>query len=92
MFLISSLIFFALGELLLRAYLKHTLVYDVEMTRYANKLKVISDNPKIGHVHKPNQRLSLMGVVVATNSDGLREGSTRSAGGTPTGSSSWAIR
>lgn len=74
MILIGSLaLFLASGELLVRLYLlKHT-VYDVEMARYARSLKTESANPSIGHVHLPRQRLELMGVVVETNSDGLRD-------------------
>lgn len=62
-----------LGELMLRLYTRSAIIYDVEMTRYANELKLTSSNPRIGHVHRPNASSRLMGVRVETNSDGLRD-------------------
>lgn len=47
--------------------------YDLEMWRYARELKRVSENPRIGHEHRPNARARLMGVEVVTNSDGLRD-------------------
>ena len=71
--LISMIIFFFLGELLIRIYLHYNTVYDIEMTRYALYNKVDSDNPRIGHEHKPNSSTRLMNVMVDINSDGLRD-------------------
>lgn len=64
---------FALSEVILRLYLARSILYDVEMSRYASELKVPSANPKIGHVHRPNASAVLMGVPVRINADGLRD-------------------
>jgi len=61
-----------LGEILLRVYLAFNTVYDVEMTRYSNALKMPSD-PNLAHEHRPSTSATLMGVDIAINSDGLRD-------------------
>lgn len=71
--IVSTLIFFAFFEVAMRVYTHYVIFYDVEMTRYAMELKQESPNPKIGHVHQPNRSLTLMGVPVETNDDGLRD-------------------
>ncbi|NIT60068.1 MAG: hypothetical protein GWN00_28775 [Aliifodinibius sp.] len=60
-------------EAILRIYTHYFIYYDIEMTQYANEIKISADNPKIGHVHKPNSEATLMGVNVNINSDGLRD-------------------
>ena len=60
------------GEVLARAYLAFNTVYDIEMTRYSNELKVTSD-AAIGHEHRPLATATLMDVEVSINSDGLRD-------------------
>lgn len=72
-FLVATLLFLALAELGLRAWLANHVLYDVEMSRYAQLVKLESPNPAIGHVHRPGARAHLMGVDVAINSDGLRD-------------------
>jgi lysophospholipase L1-like esterase len=67
------IICFLLGELSVRLYLRHKIFYDIEMVRYSMLIKTESMNPKIGHVHRPNATAHLMGVLVRTNSDGLRD-------------------
>jgi len=71
--LVALIIFFIFGEALIRIYLHYNIVYDIEMTRYALNLKTRSENPLIGHVHKPNSSMRLMDVMVNINSDGLRD-------------------
>jgi lysophospholipase L1-like esterase len=71
--LVALIVFFIFGELLIRIYLHYNIVYDIEMTRYALNLKTRSENPLIGHVHKPNSSMRLMNVMVDINSDGLRD-------------------
>src|SRR5262245_51134411 len=66
-------IFSVLGELALRVYTHYTIFYDIEMTRYANELKIPSPNPRIRHVHRPSSSGTLMGVPVHINADGLRD-------------------
>jgi lysophospholipase L1-like esterase len=65
--------FLLLSELALRAYLARNIFYDVEMSRYALTLKVDSENPRIGHHHRPSSQATLMGVPVQTNADGFRD-------------------
>jgi len=71
--LILILVLFAICEALIRVYLHYNTVYDIEMTRYAMSVKEDSENPKIGHVHKPGSEKELMDVNVSINSDGLRD-------------------
>lgn len=61
------------SEITLRLYLRRSLVYDIEMARYATEIKVASANPRIGHVHRPNAEATLMGVHVKINADGFRD-------------------
>ena len=70
---IVFIVFLALGELLIRFYLGHNTAYDIEMTKYAMHLKNDSQNPLIGHVHRPNKSMELMNVMVDINSDGFRD-------------------
>jgi lysophospholipase L1-like esterase len=46
--------------------------YDIEMWKYALKLKQPSQNPLIGHEHIPNQSAMLQSVTIRTNEYGLR--------------------
>ncbi|HXK26219.1 MAG TPA: SGNH/GDSL hydrolase family protein [Myxococcota bacterium] len=71
--LVSTAMCLVAGELVLRAYLSRHTFYDVEMSRYARLLKVDSENPKIGYVHRPNREEHLMNVDVRINSDGFRD-------------------
>lgn len=72
-FVIAFIIFFGLGEILMRLYTASVTYYDVEMTRYAMDVKEPSANPDIGHVHRPGAQATLMGVPVSINRDGLRD-------------------
>jgi len=47
--------------------------FDLEMWKYARDVKVVSDNPTIGHEHGPDRKAQLMGVDVETSSQGLRD-------------------
>jgi lysophospholipase L1-like esterase len=71
--LLSVLVFAVSGEIAVRFYLSRNMSYDVEMSRYSQLLKADADNPKIGHVHRPNGEAVLMGVPVRTNSAGFRD-------------------
>jgi lysophospholipase L1-like esterase len=70
---VSLIIFLVLLEVTLQIYTRVAIYYDVEMSRYAVEVKTKSDDPKIGHEHKPNSSAYLMGVDVEINSDGLRD-------------------
>lgn len=71
--LISFALMLVLGEVATRLYTAAFTFYDIEMSRYANLLKIPSSNPKIGHVHRPNSSAHLMDVDVQINSDGFRD-------------------
>jgi lysophospholipase L1-like esterase len=47
--------------------------YDLEMWKYAKEIKQVDPDPLIGHRHAPNRKALLMGVMVETNSRGLRD-------------------
>ena len=70
---LALLILLGASEVALRLYTRRSLVYDIEMSRYATELKVVSANPRIGHEHRPNGDATLMGVRVHINSDGFRD-------------------
>ena len=75
----SALIFISVAlsfltlELYVRAFVDDGLNYELEMWKYAKLLKQVSDDPNIGHEHRPNTYAHLMGVDVATNSAKLRD-------------------
>jgi lysophospholipase L1-like esterase len=71
--LISLVVFAVILEVTVQVYTRIFIYYDLEMSRYAVQVKQRSDNPKIGHVHRPNASAELMGVEVQINSDGLRD-------------------
>src|ERR1700740_2904577 len=60
-------------EAAIRIYEHARPIYAIEMTRYANEIKVESPDPLIGHVHAPDRDATLMGVEVRINADGLRD-------------------
>jgi lysophospholipase L1-like esterase len=70
---LAALCFAVMGELAVRAYLMRNTFYDIEMSRYGLALKIESEDPKIGHVHRPGSSAHLMDVPVQINSDGLRD-------------------
>ncbi len=72
-FVTASIFFFAAGEVFARLYSLNHRVYDIEMLHYANRLKVEYPDSTVGHFHKPNATAKLMGVTLATNSDGFRD-------------------
>ena len=72
--LIVSLTVCALGiELYVRTFVDDGMHFDLEMWKYARDVKVISDDPMIGHAHRPHSEAQLMGVDVKINSNGLRD-------------------
>ena len=74
MMVLVSLIVCALGiELFVRFFVDDGMHFDLEMWKYARDVKVISDDPLIGHAHRPNSGERLMGVDVKINSNGLRD-------------------
>ncbi|RKZ48874.1 MAG: hypothetical protein DRR00_18560 [Candidatus Parabeggiatoa sp. nov. 3] len=72
--LIMSLIFTLLaGEIAVRVVFHKSMDFDMEMWKYATTIKIASDDPSVGHKHRPNRRAFLMGVPVTTNRFGLRD-------------------
>jgi lysophospholipase L1-like esterase len=61
-------------ELYVRIVEDDGMQFDLEMWKYAKQLKVISDDPLIGHEHRPNADAFLMGVRITTNDAGFRNG------------------
>lgn len=59
-------------EFFTRILIDNGLNYEIEMLKYANKLKKISDNPKIGIEHKKNISAYLMGAQIHLNEFGFR--------------------
>ena len=60
-------------ELGLRVLDQHLMLYDVEMWKYAVRLKEQSPDPLLRHVHRPSSHARLMGVDVRINAHGLRD-------------------
>ena len=60
-------------ELYVRLVEDDGMQFDLEMWKYAKSVKVISDNPRIGHEHRPDADAFLMGVRVTTNGAGFRD-------------------
>jgi lysophospholipase L1-like esterase len=72
--LIVSVVICVLGiELFVRVFIDDGMNFDLEMWKYARDVKFISDDPLIGHAHRPNSQEHLMGVDVNINSKGLRD-------------------
>jgi len=59
-------------EGLTRAVVDTGLVYELEMWKYARKVKVRDPQPDLGHRHKPSAEAHLMGERVRTDSRGFR--------------------
>ena len=74
LFFTSLVVSLLLIESFCRLVIDDGMHYHLEMWKYAINLKQISNNPKIGHEHLPNQKIMLMGVNVETNNYGLRSG------------------
>jgi hypothetical protein len=72
-FLISFIFLFFIAEIGFRYYTDKKLLYDIEMHKYAKKLKYRSSIPGLSHEHIPNSQANLMGVDVKINSLGFRD-------------------
>ena len=60
-------------EVFARVIMDNGMEYDLEMWKYAKRAKIVSDNPDIGHEHRPNVNTHLMGTDFSSNSMGLRD-------------------
>jgi hypothetical protein len=63
---------FVCGEIVIRVISSFTLIYDIEMSRYARELIVPSPSLNLSHEHKKNTHAKLMGVEISLNSLGHR--------------------
>lgn len=77
MLTLSTLLGLAAGALLLegtaRWALDSGMDFDLEMWKYARDIKRVSDEPAIGHEHRPHTAGFYMGVPVEINALGLRD-------------------
>ena len=71
--LISVIVGLIICETALRVIHKFSYNYDIEMWKYAKKLKTKDENPKIGHTHIKNKSESLQGVKISINNYGQRD-------------------
>ena len=68
-----SLIFsFVLLEIFVRSFIDDGMNYEIEMMKYANELKIISSDNKIGIEHRKNVKGTYMGAEVFLDKDGFR--------------------
>jgi lysophospholipase L1-like esterase len=65
---------FLLAELAVRVIAARSLIYNIEMVKYARQLKIDDPFREISHIHRPNAAANLMGVQVSLNSLGHRGG------------------
>ena len=72
LFLASLLMALLIGEGFLRLKNSDMKNYDIEMWKYAKKLKKPSLNPRLGHEHIENSSAILQSVEISTNNFGLR--------------------
>ena len=61
-------------ELFVRVIRDDGMQFDLEMWKYARHGKQVTPNPEIGHEHVPGARFRAMGVDVAINEHGMRDG------------------
>lgn len=72
-FLASIVFIFLAAEAYVRFVVDDGMQFDIEMWKYATRVKRPSSNPLIGHEHQPNAHARLMGVQFDTNAKGLRD-------------------
>jgi len=70
--IIGILIFFILAEIGVRIYTGISKNFDIEMLRYAKKLKKRSDIPGLSHEHIPGAEARIMREVIKINRSGFR--------------------
>src|SRR5579864_3648588 len=63
--LIGVLVALLVGEIAVRIMASQTLIYNIEMVRYAKELKMPDPRGEVSHVHRPNASAHLMGVDVS---------------------------
>ena len=74
MFALSLSLAVAVGEGVIRLKNVSMRNYDIEMWRYSRELKRVSEDPILGHEHRPSARAVLQSVEIRLNDRGLRGG------------------
>ena len=69
---LSIISVFLLLEIYVRIIIDDGLNLNIEMLKYANSLKIVSENKSIGLEHKKNVKKKLMNVDLQLNSQGFR--------------------
>ncbi len=69
---LSFLFSFIVLEIFTRLFIDDGMNYEIEMMKYANRLKIISNDKDIGIEHTKNQKTFLMGAEVILNNHGFR--------------------
>ena len=73
LFLLAAIMLtLAIGEVAIRVISSHTLIYNIEMAKYAKALKQRDPKGEVSHIHVPSHSARLMGVDVTLNSLGHR--------------------
>jgi len=72
--LVSFAVALAVGEAVLRLKNRSMTTYDIEMWRYANDLKVKSDDPRLDFDHVKSKSSVLQNATIRLNDWGLRGG------------------
>ncbi len=73
--LVSLIISLILLEIFTRFFIDDGMNYEIEMMKYANELKIISSDKKIGIEHRKNIKGTYMGIEVFLDKDGFRNNS-----------------
>ena len=76
LFLIIVLVSLGLGEFAIRLWFEYSQNYDIEMWKYAVRLKKSAPDRR-GHIHIPGQEAVLMGAQVRINELGWRDRSVQ---------------
>lgn len=70
--LVGTLVALVVGEIVVRVMAARSLIYNIEMVRYAKELKEPDPRGEVSHVHRTNASAHLMGVDIELNSLGHR--------------------
>lgn len=72
-FLTTLIVSYAILEFGFRVYSDYVSIYDLEMHKYALKIKKRSEVKGLTHEHIPNSEAQLMGQKIAINNHGFRD-------------------
>ncbi len=70
---VTIVVLYGALEVAVRLFVDNGMNFNIEMWKYARDIKQRSADPLIGHEHRANAHSFLMGVDVATNSEGHRD-------------------